>query len=309
MVTQRECVTVEVAGRSLSFDFDDPWYAAALAHVLRDHATAAPIPVADATIQVRTDAQRHVKSGATMVARVGHTWTFICAPRLPHWTPEHAYYWLLFPLLTHVLGSYGLLRLHGAMVWDEPADRAFVAVGPRGAGKSTLAATWLADGGHVLTDDTVFVDCTTRDAVWYGLRRDLHVDPELASHLAGLPGLEEAREYLPGQQRVAYDWVRWFPERVVRHTRADVHIILSHVAEGVRTRSTRGTLTDVLPHVGAASTSRQTQARAEFAARFAGSSVWLVAWGSDVWQRPERHRGYVRALAGAWRTSESVSSG
>lgn len=89
---------------------------------------------------------------------------------------------LLGPLLGLVLEGRGLLLLHGSgLVVD---GRAALFLGDKGAGKSTIAAAFMAQGYRMLADDILAIDCSgPRPFILAGYPA-IKLSPEAAETLA-----------------------------------------------------------------------------------------------------------------------------
>ena len=215
--------------------------------------------------------------------------------------PERFYYFILLPIISQVLASMGLCRLHGALLYHEETG-GVVVLGPRGAGKSTVAAGWLAGGGLVSTDDTIFVDGKAEEAGFYGLHREIHIDPHLAEVLPTLPGLRTAPEYLPGQGRVAFDWIAHFPDQRIDSTSCVSHVVRSSVgyAESTVARRLSGFELDQLIDSAIRGEAENTAVHDESQVRVRealGQAIGHdIRWGWDIWGSSNKHVGYFKRL-------------
>jgi hypothetical protein len=267
----------------------------AIAHLLRYHAdAAAPAPSA----LVRLDL---ADGEAAPACTLEHTdagmrtsvWTIPAASSA--WSPERVYYRALFAILARVLASLDVVRLHGALLAEERLGGVLL-LGDRGAGKSSTSAAWVHEGGAVATDDTVLVGA---DGRVYGLHRELHVDPDLASRLPGLPGLSTAVEYLPGSHRLAYDWCADFPDRRAARVDPVAHVVASRVDAGASTTLRPLSDEELRDLIATAIEAEKENALISAAARdaavtlLAGAHGWDATWGADVWTRPGKHIGAI----------------
>jgi hypothetical protein len=290
----------ELASRTLQFRFPDQEVAAMVQHLLRYHNAADSAP--QCVIQlVRGDFDMPRQVICLQKPDMNHSneWIWGFATDLSGWTAEHFFYWVLSPLLSEVLAELQIARLHGAMLCDAQIGTVLF-LGDRGAGKSSTVAAWLESGGTVLTDDTLMLRENTGQVACYGLRRELHVDPALSEVLRGLPALDTAKPYLPGKPRLAYDWVRYFPEQQVDTLPPPEHIIHTGVLAAEATTATALTAPALARLVTQYFEQEPTNAllapktRAVLLQSLQQANGWNVRWGADIWQQDGKHVGFLR---------------
>jgi hypothetical protein len=232
-------------------------------------------------------------------------WRWTLAPATASALPNRLYYWAILPIVVRALGAEDVLRLHAAALASD-WSAGIVVLGPSGAGKSTAAAGWIAGGGALIADDTVFArevrSAHGSEFWWFGLRRPLHIGPDVLPHLTELKGLRSAIEYLPGRGKVAYDWWADCPTRTIAAIPGPRHVILSAVGDSARTRVDPATADAVAEALweGIAPDGGPVAARTAVVERcleaLHGARAWKVTWGRDVWSDPRRHYGLVRKL-------------
>lgn len=223
------------------------------------------------------------------------------APSYPQsWTADHFFYWVLSPLLSRIFATLQLARLHGALLFEQTIGT-FLLLGQRGSGKSSTVASWLECGGGVVTDDTPLLRQTNKQLACYGLQRELHIDPFLFPFLSQLPELREAKPYLPGKQRVAYDWKRYFGSQSKEVVSFPQHIIACQV-DGEKATSIeklspieleRLVQANIREDVFHILLSAETEASILEAVK--QTRGWSVTWGKDIWSYPGKHRAFLLA--------------
>jgi hypothetical protein len=124
-----------------------------------------------------------------------------CIPQAK--TPAHTLHHLLLDqVLPLVLNYKGKEVLHGAAVVTPYGACAFV--GPTGAGKSTLAASFLSAGYSVLTDDSVVLDARGQDIVAFPAYPGLRLWDDAIATLFGTTGsCAPVAHYTPKQRFTA----------------------------------------------------------------------------------------------------------
>ena len=83
-------------------------------------------------------------------------WTWQIQEKARNWSCEEFYYWVLLPVLRIVLAELAIIHLHGALLFD-PNIGGVLILGQSRAGKSTVTASWLNNGGYIVTDDIVLL--------------------------------------------------------------------------------------------------------------------------------------------------------
>lgn len=100
--------------------------------------------------------------------------------------PEAFQSYLLAQVLSFALVRRGLEPLHATAVVVDGQALGFL--GPCGAGKSTLAAAWLARGARLLTDDALVVRCGPRGVLAHAGPARIKLFPAVARRLLGACG-------------------------------------------------------------------------------------------------------------------------
>lgn len=301
-------VRVRVAGVELSLTTPGSGLVEVVRRLLRHHVTPGIDPAAVCLHLVEGEfgeARKPVPLQAGLVpaaARPTLVWGVPAA--IGEWLDDHVYYRVLFPILADALARCGRLRLHAALLWDDEIG-SVLALGDRGAGKSSLSAAWLQSGAKLATDDTVLVSCDGGRLALTGLHRDLHVDPALIPELGLLTGLKECQEYLPRSNRLSYDWVAARPRQRLEQAAEPVTVVVSSVEPQGRTTSvllTRREARIALDRAAAGEAENQLLddvTRSTVLARLKEQKVWKVTWGPDVWGRPGGHRGLLQEIVAA----------
>lgn len=136
-----------------------------------------------------------------------HSYETSCAFEASSRLQEHddrLYYKVVLPMLSVALSRRGYVRLHAAAMWSERTGLVLI-LGPSGSGKTTSALSWLLEGGVVLGDDIAFVRRAGELYECGGIRRAFNLAPDTVRRHDSLPEIREARPYLPGRSKVAYD--------------------------------------------------------------------------------------------------------
>jgi hypothetical protein len=128
--------------------------------------------------EIGTDPPPHVPKAALILSRVGDTFeleTSLHPAPLSYDTLDEATCGIEFAL-TETFLSLGsrFVQLHASGIVN--GDRAIIALGGSGRGKSSLALTWSLEGRPVLGDDVVLVD---EDGLCHPFKRQFKVDPAI----------------------------------------------------------------------------------------------------------------------------------
>lgn len=292
-----ETVAIEFAKRIVAFRVDGG-IASSLRYLFRHHHFSDA--EADAVIVLR--ATRPPEERVPMLAsfsqeRFVPSWHWEVPSGSGNWLAERLFYRIVHPVLFAALPKVGIARLQGALITD---DQQVVAVlGDRGHGKTTTAAGWIDGGGRLVTDKTILV--TPTQPWWFGgIYREMHLAPQSIEYLSKLPHLVEAEEYLPGRERLRYDWISHLGEQFVRYVSSPTIVIDSNVSDDSRTRAWRLTGPDAIDmverHVALATENAELAHSAELVDRLCTACVWRVEWGNDVLSSPAKHYGFIRDL-------------
>jgi len=299
----------EIAGLFFAFHADCELVLRGIRHTLRHHIardssglrpTAAVLRLVSLPDGIWYVCRRRLK-------QQGERWEWDIHKGSPEWSWERFYYRVLFRIMGDMLAKANVVRLHGALLYDEQVG-AVLALGDRGAGKSSLAAGWLESGGLLTTDDTVLLRQSGSGLKAFGIHRELHVDPQLSHRLPGLVGLPGSPEYLPGSNRLAFDWVRYFPGRLVSCPPWPAHVLRSRVTTGATTSISplsRSELSALVEDAVQAESSNRDVAESVAAGaknRLEACAGWDVTWGPDIWEQPGKHLGWLRAAIGSCRS-------
>lgn len=122
---------------------------------------------------------RYGDTGAFRITGRGHRIDWLPGPRP---VPEALAVDVAGRVLATALHARGVLTLHASAVALSGGAVAFL--GPKGAGKSTLAAALLAEGARMMADDALPVEVEAGARARPGLPR-LRLSGEAATHLAG----------------------------------------------------------------------------------------------------------------------------
>lgn len=293
---------ISIAGRALRLTSEDPGLLSTLRTLLAAHRNALDEDL------ITTEAAVHVvpnvvERRATLLKRTrgrpSH-WAWAVAPATAADLPNRVYYWAALPMLTAMLETMGLTRVHGALL-TSPRTGPVALIGPSGAGKSTAAAAWIAAEGRVATDDMFFAEWTEQGRLrCHGLRRPMHLDPELVTRLPELVKLDEGTEYLPGRGKIAYEWWRYHRACVAEEGVEPAVLLISKISTATRSQLIRARPDQVIEAVGGETEdwmdSAQEMPRSAFLRRWTTIPAWWICWGDDVWDHPDRHLGVLEAL-------------
>lgn len=304
------CVSVRIADLDVSIACPSDAFAATVSSLLVNHLRSDVHGSQTVLVQVRIGEPGPAVEAASACAAAGKApdaWIW----RVPSATaadlPNRLYYRSVLPMLVQVLASRGALRMHAALLateWSGP----ILMLGPSGAGKSSTAAGWGLAGEAVLADDTVFLRETRGGLACHGLRRPLHLSPDVLPHVSALPGLSSATEYLPGRAKVAYDPWRMAGTPVVDRVSTPALVLASSVTSEARSRLTLVSRAELGPDLAEAAAPEGaappvSAAALEHHLRHLRRCVFArVYWGEDVWEHPLLHPGVLRELLGAVRT-------
>lgn len=307
---------VRVAGQEVAFVCPTDALARTIADLLVNH--LGPGRTASHAIRVELRVDEDCPPGTavcdrTPAGRGGGCWGWTISPGTACDLPNRLYYWAILPILVRVLLRRGILGLHAALLYA-PWSGPILMLGASGAGKSTTAAGWAAAGGVVLGDDRAFLRRARGRVSCHGLRRPLHLTPEVIGRLGELPGLEAAVPYLPGRSEVGYDLWQRAGAPVVDRVGAPAIVLVSGVASrpytrvapldppGLRRSFRRAASPDgEEPPVPLSGLAPYLDVLGE-------AIVARVTWGGDVWRHPLRHAGVLRDLFGATGAAGTLSS-
>ncbi len=301
----RGTVVSSLAGRSIVFrsrnrDLTESLNAIFANHVAaREGRVTRPIEVdleVDASCQTKP---RCINDGGPSAG----AWRWALSANVATALPNRLYYWAILPILVRVLAAEHIMRLHAAALASR-WSAVILILGDSGAGKSTTAAGWLAGGGSLVADDTLFAREIDSEFWFYGLRRPLHLPFDAVAHFAGLQALEGAREYLPGRRKVAYDCWRAYPERAITAVPGPRHVVLSSVGDRPSTwcrPASPDAVAEGLRRAAALEGGPQP-VHADLMDRclkcLHQASAWEVCWGRDALSHAEKHYGLLRELVG-----------
>ncbi len=292
-----------LGGRNIQFSISDQEIANLFQHLLRHHSMP---DISHPDVRIRLVRQAFSTSqGYTPICLSSPSaeqdeWLWGVPSYPEDWTSEHFFYWIVSPLLSRVFATLQVVRLHGALLFDQTIGT-LLFLGPRGAGKSSTVASWIECGGSMITDDTPLLKKELGEIYCYGLQRELHIDPSLAPFLPHLPELHEAREYLPGKQRVAYDWKRYFESQSKEVLAFPLHILSCQI-KAEQPTSIEALSPDELEHLVQANI-QEDQFHTFLSPRTVASVVeatksargWSVSWGKDIWRSTGKHRAFLLA--------------
>ncbi len=298
-----------LADFTLHFAAEEPVLQSRIDYLLHNHGIAgAAFDTPHGTVRLVVDEFRDEKEPVLESAQSGpNEWVWRVSAESARWLVESFYYRVLSPILSKTMALLQVTRLHGALLHHDSVGSVLI-VGGRCAGKSTAAAAWLASGGSICTDDTVFIRCQGGRILSSGLQRDLHIDPSNVLRLPELERLDRSEEYLPGTNRLSYDWCARFPHRRIRKLGAPEHILLSSfhgdaVTEFERLQdSVKG---DAVEQIIRAEPENQSVCPGTLDIvrhQLRQASWWRVVWGEDVWTQGRHFAVIQRRLGGPRRS-------
>lgn len=267
-------------------------------YLLRNHVQISSGCIIEIEIRVKDDMS--LETYFTEIGETNKKKFKFCIPRnSEQWLTESFYYKSLTPILNNILGCNEVLRLHAALLYHS-ATGSILLFGDRGAGKTTTTSSWLNSGGNIATDDVTLVRKTNGNYRVFGLYRDLHIDPILISKLNQLNGLSESKEYLPGYNRLSYDWLLHFDERRITRTQRIRHVIFSSVNKKSLTKINKINIEEGLymiinnNHLKEDNEKMSDETMGEMIERLLShASFWEVSWGEDIWSYPKQHLGFL----------------
>lgn len=306
-------LSFSIAGVVFEFLVSDQWLTIAVEHLLRQHrlseipnSSVSPYVVIEL---VRGDFGEEKKPVCLREPEVKEKhWLWGVPDTVDQWLIESFYYRVLFPVLSRTFAALSIARLHSALLFDDITGVVLL-LGDRGAGKSSVTAGWLAAGASIATDDVTLLRQGADELLCYGIHRELHIDPNLRIYLPELKGLGEAQEYLPGTNRLAYDWYTRFPKQSATSLLNPSHIIQSTVNPDKPSSArllSESELADLVERSLAAESDNlllPDEFQAFIRHTLGLACGWAITWGADIWEHKGKHLTFLQSQLGTGLTS------